>query len=58
MNKEIMKSLFPNEVKAVEANLCPMCKKEIDFNEFKDELSRREFKISGLCQHCQDSIFG
>ena len=26
--------------------------------EFKDELSRREYGISGLCQKCQDRIFG
>jgi len=26
--------------------------------EFKDECSKREYTISGLCQKCQDSIFG
>lgn len=25
---------------------------------FRDELSRKEHAISGLCQACQDSIFG
>lgn len=25
---------------------------------FDDALSAREFKISGLCQECQDAIFG
>jgi len=25
---------------------------------FKDELSQREFAISGLCQVCQDKFFG
>lgn len=25
--------------------------------EFKDDLSRKEFTISGLCQSCQDEIF-
>jgi len=24
---------------------------------FRDELSRREYRISGLCQVCQDTIF-
>lgn len=24
---------------------------------FRDELSRKEYRISGLCQDCQDSIF-
>lgn len=26
--------------------------------EFDDELSRKEFTISGLCQKCQNDIFG
>jgi hypothetical protein len=26
--------------------------------EFRDEASKREYAISGLCQNCQDSIFG
>lgn len=26
--------------------------------QFSDALSRREYEISGLCQHCQDSVFG
>ena len=37
-------------------NLCVDCKENADI--FKDELSRREFSISGLCQKCQDSVFG
>ena len=26
--------------------------------DFRDELSRKEFGISGFCQKCQDKIFG
>jgi hypothetical protein len=26
--------------------------------EFRDDLSRREYRISGLCQKCQDRVFG
>lgn len=25
---------------------------------FKDDLSMREYMLSGLCQKCQDSVFG
>lgn len=25
--------------------------------EFRDELSRKEYQISGLCQNCQDEVF-
>ena len=38
---------------------CPSCKKRFDVTEeFRNEISMREFEISGLCQKCQDSIFG
>ena len=25
---------------------------------FRDKLSQREYSISGLCQRCQDTVFG
>jgi hypothetical protein len=25
---------------------------------FRDELSKREYTISGMCQRCQDEVFG
>ena len=25
---------------------------------FRDSLSRKEYTISGMCQECQDSVFG
>jgi hypothetical protein len=46
-----------DKVDLVEAGNCPMCRKPIDPNEFRDELSRKEFGISGMCQECQDSVF-
>ncbi len=35
---------------------CPLCSAEV--TQLRDELSLREFGISGLCQACQDSVFG
>lgn len=36
-------------------NCCVSCKKPaIDF---KDDLSRKEYSISGFCQTCQDDLF-
>lgn len=26
--------------------------------EFRDQLSKKEYTISGLCQSCQDKVFG
>ena len=59
MNKKILQQAgFGEEVKAVEQGNCPLCKCKVDKDEFRDELSRKEFEISGLCQSCQDDIFG
>lgn len=29
-----------------------------DATVFRDEISKREFSISGMCQKCQDEVFG
>ena len=58
MNEKIMKALgFDEELGLIEQGLCPFCQKEIIHGEFRDELSRKEYGISGLCQHCQDRMF-
>ena len=36
-------------------NKCMMCNEPAD--EFKDEISKREYRISGMCQVCQDKIW-
>jgi hypothetical protein len=59
MNKDIMRSAgFAKEVEMVEDGYCPDCGEKVDPTEFQDELSVKEFHISGLCQGCQDEIFG
>lgn len=37
--------------------ICTWCKKAID-KPFRDELSKKEYQISGFCQSCQDKTFG
>lgn len=49
---------FGDAVKAIEAKKCPFCKKTINEKDFRNEKSKREFQISGLCMSCQDSVFG
>jgi hypothetical protein len=34
------------------------CGRLIQDVEFRDEVSEREYRISGLCQDCQDFVFG
>ena len=39
----------------IHANKCIKC--EGDASYFIDEVSRREYAISGWCQHCQNEMF-
>lgn len=52
---EVLEALFPGQAKLKAEHLCPFCKRPI--GEFRDELSLREYSISGLCQECQDAVF-
>ena len=54
----LMGTVFPKEWKRREEGKCPFCGKVIDVDhEFRDELSLKEYHISGLCQSCQDEVF-
>ncbi|HCX23761.1 MAG TPA: hypothetical protein DHN29_17700 [Cytophagales bacterium] len=39
-----------------EKKVCVICGEEA--SDFKDEVSKKEFNISGMCQECQDFTFG
>lgn len=45
------------EVSLVKGNKCIYCHKEININDFKDNISIKEYNISGLCMTCQDECF-
>lgn len=58
MNKKLMrKAGFQKETERFEAGICRFCKRDITENEFRNEKSLREWRISGLCQRCQDKMF-
>ncbi len=48
--------MFELEYERIEKGLCATCGGDI--KEFRDELSEKEFKISRMCQTCQDDVFG
>lgn len=50
--------LFPEQYAAKQMRLCPFCGVGINVGDFRDPLSLREYEISGLCQPCQDEVFG
>jgi hypothetical protein len=45
-----------SRTEAITKDTCLFCKG--DASEFRNDLSRREFNISGICQVCQDEVFG
>ena len=48
--------LNPDHEKNIKDMVCTFCGKKI--TGFKDELSEKEYKISGFCQDCQVKVFG
>ena len=48
--------IFPEKADRVMANKCVTCPEPV--GAFKDAISRKEYSISGMCQECQDSVFG
>jgi hypothetical protein len=47
---------FMGRSTAILLDYCTVCRKPAE--NFRDELSRKEYTISALCQHCQDEVFG
>jgi len=57
--KNILKMAgFRKEIEAVENGFCPICKEPVVKEDFRDELSKKEYRQSGMCMKCQDMIFG
>jgi hypothetical protein len=51
MNKETLKAMgFSREVELKENGQCPFCGIHIRQETFRDDCSRKEFSVSGLCQ--------
>jgi len=48
--------VFPKAIDDIKNNVCPHCGAEI--TELRDASSEKEYTISGLCQDCQDRVFG
>lgn len=47
---------FMGRSTAILLDYCAFCRKPAE--NFRDELSRKEYTISGLCERCQDEVFG
>ncbi len=45
------------EVRRAMLGICIFCKTPTSVEDFRDDISRREFEIAGMCQKCQDDVF-
>jgi hypothetical protein len=57
IDKFAKKSFGRSQTEAKEKKICVFCGEEIKMEDFKDQLSIKEYGISGLCQKCQDDTF-
>ena len=48
---------FEEEVRRAMMGMCIFCQTPVTVEDFRDDISRREFEISGMCQKCQDETF-
>ena len=50
--------VFPEKADRILFGVCVTCPNSIEEKHFRDALSKKEYGISGMCQDCQDSVFG
>ena len=58
LDKFTKKVFGMSQTEAKEQYICVCCHNEIKDEDFRDDISRKEYDISGLCQKCQDDTFG
>ena len=56
LDKYAMKAFGRSRTESINKNVCVDC--GCTATNFEDSLSRKEYSISGLCQACQDKMFG
>lgn len=56
--KKLIVEIITTAKNRIKDKKCPFCGILIDSQIFKDLKSVKKYHISGLCQQCQDEIFG
>jgi hypothetical protein len=46
------------DTKAKEKMICAICGKKVKLEDFRNNISVKEWNISHMCQQCQDDTFG
>ena len=56
--KDALKGMFPDHAKNISEKKCATCGSDkTGESDFKNDISRKEYTISGMCQVCQDKVF-
>lgn len=42
----------------IATGICPICGCSVDISQFRDEVDRAQYNISGICMPCQFHLFG
>jgi len=54
----LAKKLFGRTLsESLEKHICVRCGRPVNDGDFRDEVSKKEYYLSGLCQKCQDEIW-
>ena len=57
--QNVLSSIFREAADNIKQSKCATCGSDkIEPSDFKSDLCRKEYSISGMCQKCQDSFFG
>lgn len=57
--KKLLKELrFGQKLAFVKEIRCPLCSEIVDKEAFRNDMFKREFETTGLCQACLDLVFG
>ena len=57
LSKRPFFKMFPKKVEDLKNRKCTGCGMYLYYKDFKNELSIKEYRISGMCQGCQDRVF-
>lgn len=56
LEKRPFAQMFPHAIESIREGKCPTCGRKI--TGFRNELSEQEYRLRGMCQDCQDAVFG
>lgn len=53
----LARAMFPEKAAQFDAGICTNCACDAHHAPLRDEKSKAEYQLSGMCQTCQDEFF-